>query len=1127
MKKKQTDFFLLPRKCGIGVVLLFVTAGIVRATPAKETESTNSITTVTQQKKTVKGVVKDATGEPVIGANVIQKGTTNGTVTDLDGNFSLNVPAGALLTVSYMGYSDQEIKIGNQQFLSVTLKENSRALDEVVVVGYDTQKRNTITAAVATVGSDAIINRPITDLTSALQGNVAGLNFSSDAVSNGVGGETGAEIKFNIRGIGSINGGEPYVLVDGVEQSMQNVNPADIESISVLKDASAAAVYGARAAYGVVLVTTKSGKQGKAQVTYRGTVGFSSPVNMPEMMNSLDFARYVNERSDNMGVKHWISDDLIKKMEGFLENPYSAEFPGVDANQNKTDWAGSKDAVYADTDWFDYYFKSAAIRHSHNLSVTGGTEKANYYIGLGYTYQEGLLDQVDDNLSKYNVNTKLQLVANKWLKFNFNNNVTLNILKRPMANQTIFYGIAGNSFPHTPTHLPVNSNYDLPSWNEFLYMKESHYVQDRISDAMSLSATITPLEGWNIIGEMKVRLDVEDNSFKRGNPTYEKPDGELKVITGTKQGYVYPGMEWKSSKWGSYTRGNVFNYYLSPNISSSYTHQWGEHFFKALVGFQMELQENSNGYTYRDGILGSDIYSFVNATGGLYAGEDRTHWATMGMYARLNWNYRNIYFLEFSGRYDGSSRFAPGHRWGFFPSFSGGYDMARTEYFEGWNLPFSQLKVRVSYGRLGNQNGAGLYDYIGTMNLAGAANSWFLPGVNVSATQGMIANTPKMVSPYITWEKVDNANLGLDLMVLDDRLSFTGDIYQRTTRDMIGPAEAIPAIGGIVVDDRAKVNNSTLRNRGWEVSVNWRDNLKCGFSYGVGFNLFNYKAVVTKYNNPEGLIFNNHTGLARNKGYYEGMDLGEIWGYQADDLFMSNREVDEYLKTVDLGFFKASNLWQRGDLKYIDSNGDNKVDPGKGTLDDHGDLKIIGSATPKYSFGINLNAGYKGFEVSALFQGVAKRQFPMAASTYLFGGNNYFKEHLDYFNAQHPDGYLPRLTDMGTKDYDANTGYNTTRYLLNAAYLRMKNLMVSYSFRPQLLKNIGLSYLKVYFTCDNLFTVTKLPNQFDPETLNQVNGWAGGSNESAPGLTSPQSSNGNGKVYPMNRNFVFGIDFTF
>ena len=1080
------------------------------------------------QQQMIKGQVVDDKGEAIIGATVMVKGAKEGTLTNLDGNFSVKGKVGNTLSISYVGYSRLEVKVTKLEGNRLVLKEDSKLLDEVVVVGMDKQKRNTITAAVSTVNSDAIVNRPVTDLTSALQGNVAGLNFNTDAVSGGVGGETGAEIKFNIRGIGSINGGEPYVLVDGVEQTLQNVNPNDIESVSVLKDASAAAVYGARAAYGVVLVTTKSGRKEKAQVTYRGTVGLSSPINMPEMMNSLEYANYLNESAANAGRDNVISDNLIKKMEGFMQNPYSTEFPGIDANPNGTAWAGSRDAVYANTDWFKYYFKDAAIRHSHNLSVTGGSDKFTYYVGVGYTYQEGLLDHVDDNLSKYNVNTKLQIKANKWLKFNFNNNITLNILKRPMPNQLILYALVGQTIPNAPTHYPISSEFNDAS--EFRYLKESRYVENRISDAMSFSATITPLEGWDILGEMKVRFDVEDNSYKRGFPTYEKPDGSLFVDGGVKQGYAYPGMNFQNSRWGSYTRGNAFNYYLSPNVSSSYARQWGEHYFKAMAGFQLELQENSKGYTYKDGILADDIYSFANANGILYAGDDRTHWATMGMYAKLNWNYKETYFLEFSGRYDGSSRFAPGNRWGFFPSFSTGYDMARTDYFKSLNLPVSQLKIRVSYGRLGNQNGAGLYDYLGIMNLeAGSPNAWLLPGVNPLPAKGVVANTPKMVSPNITWEKVDNANLGVDLMFLNDRLSVTADIYQRTTRDMIGPAEAIPAIGGISKDYSAKINNATLRNRGWELSVHWQDRLKCGFSYGIGFNVFNYKAVVTKYNNPEGLLFNNHTGLPGNKGYYEGMDLGEIWGYQADDLFRTNREVDEYLKTVDLSFFKANNSWQRGDVKYLDSNNDGKVDPGKGTLADHGDLKVIGNATPKYSFGINLNIGYKGFEVSALFQGVAKRDFAVAGAQYLYGSNSYFKGHLDHFSAQHPNGYLPRLTDpdKDKKDFEVNVGYNTTRYMLNAAYMRLKNLMISYTFKPQLLKNIGLNGLKVYFTCDNLFTISKLPKQFDPETLNQVNWIVGGSAKAAPALTSPLTQNGNGRVYPMNRNFVFGIDVTF
>ena len=365
------------------------------------------------QSGTITGTVVDETGMTVIGATVMVKGTNDGTITDMDGNFSLQGKVGTTLVVSYVGYATLEVKINKLTGNNLVLKEDSEVLEEVVVVGMGTQKRNTITAAVATVNQDAIVNRPVTDLTSALQGNVAGLNFASDAAADGVGGEMGAEIKFNIRGIGSINGGEPYVLVDGVEQSMQNVNPADIESISVLKDASAAAVYGARAAYGVVLVTTKSGKSGKARVTYRGTVGYSSPINVPTSMNSLEFAGYVNEMRANTGQTALFSDQTIERIKGFMSNPYSAEFPGINANQAGDGWASTYYNQYANTDWFDYYFKDKALRHSHNLNISGGSEKITYYIGLGYTYQDGLMDHVDDNISKYNINTKLQFNANE------------------------------------------------------------------------------------------------------------------------------------------------------------------------------------------------------------------------------------------------------------------------------------------------------------------------------------------------------------------------------------------------------------------------------------------------------------------------------------------------------------------------------------------------------------------------------------------------------------------------------------------------------------------------------------------------------------------------------------------
>lgn len=429
---------------------------------------------VIAQQKMITGQVVDEQGEAVIGASVMVKGAKTGTITDLDGNFSVQGKAGQTLSISYVGYTPLDVKITKLQNNRFVLKENTEVLDEVVVVGMDTQKRNTITAAVSVVKGDDIVNRPITDLTSALQGNVAGLNFASDAMGGAKGGELGTDIKFNIRGVGSINGGEPYVLVDGIEQSMQNVNPADVASISVLKDASAAAIYGARAAYGVVLVTTKSGNSEKAKVSYSGTVGFSSPIRTPQMMNSLEFAYYNNALYDAgasaSGINR-ISDSVIEKIKGFMQNPYSEEFPGIDVSSNGEDWASAYYAQYGNTDWFKYYYKDKSIRHSHNLSVQGGSQKINYYIGMGYVYQEGFLDHVKDDLSKYNLNTKIQAKPTDWLRFNLNNNITLQMIKRPMPNQSIIYNKIGSHRPSQVTHLPIDSKYNIPSWNETLFMQ--------------------------------------------------------------------------------------------------------------------------------------------------------------------------------------------------------------------------------------------------------------------------------------------------------------------------------------------------------------------------------------------------------------------------------------------------------------------------------------------------------------------------------------------------------------------------------------------------------------------------------------------------------------------------------
>ncbi len=1076
------------------------------------------------QDSKITGRVVDETGQPITGATIYLPETKLGTSTNFDGEFSISGEIDQQIVIGFIGYKEITTIVKRLHDNLYTMSTDDVQLDDVVVVAMGTQKRATITAAVTTLKGDAIVDRPVTDVTSALQGNIPGLTFSVDATSAVDAGQPGATTQFNIRGAGSINGGggAPYVLIDGIEQSLSNVNPADVESITVLKDASAAAVYGDRAAYGVILVTTKSGKEGRAKVSYRGSVGFSSPISMPEQMNSIEYANYVNERYALTGMGwNTYNSTMINLMQEFMKNPYSGELTGVQPNIAGDGWNFSN-GTYANTDWLDYRYKDFSLRQSHNISITGGTKTVRYYVGMGYTHQGGLIDFYDDNLDRYNLNTKLNITATDWLKLSINNNITLSMIERPMQNAAMLFNYTANANPTHPIRLPVDSEYNIPTQNQDIYLQSSEYNQNVISDALQLSATATVLKGWDVTASFKTRLDIDNDSHILRQPYYMEPDGDIVAVASVQPGYQPQGIAATVAKYGTYTRGSMFNAYLSPNINTQYTRSWGRHYFQGMAGYQMEYQYISNEYSSKDGMMSDDIFSFENAAGDSSVFEGRDHWTSMGFFARFNYNYDEKYFVELSGRYDGSSRFAPTGRWGFFPSVSAGYNMAKAEYFKDLNTSISMLKVRASYGLLGNRNGAGYYDYLGTMRIiTNSTNTWLLPDYNSYTLP------PTQISEDITWETVESINLGIDLTAFDDRLNVTADIYQRTTHDMLGPAEPIPAISGIDKNDLAKTNNSTLRNRGWELSVNWADKFDNGLSYGVGLNIFDYKAVVTEYNNPTGVIYNNHTGYSANIGYYEGMDVGEIWGYHANSLYMTHREIDSYLSNVDMSAIAPNDQWVRGDLKYIDTNGDGKVDFGDGTIYDHGDLDIIGNTTPRYSFGINLNVGYKGFEISTLLQGVMKRDFPLAASSYLFGGQQMFTEHLDYWSPSNPDAYLPRLTWYNNDtDRNKNTGYNTTRYLMNGAYLRMKNLVVSYKLNSNVVKKIGLSGVKIYVSCDNVFTIDDLPSQFDPETLNKVNPSAGGSTAVAPGLTSPANNNGNGIVYPLSRTFIAGLDIT-
>ena len=1065
--------------------------------------------------KKITGVVTDRAGEPLIGVTITVKGISQGSITDINGKFSLSADIGDVLQFSYIGYIPQTIKLKNLNSLKVFLVEDVKTLDEVVVVGYGSQKRTNLTGAISTVTSQELVDRPASSVTHMLQGRVPGLNITT---SSGVPGNTAS---FNIRGTNSINGGSPLVLVDGVEGDLDRVNPNDIESISVIKDASAAAIYGGRASFGVILVTTKSGSSdGKVQISYSGRVGWTEPTTSTDYENRGYYhvslvdqfyipnngRRYTSYTEEDM-------KELWERRNDKTEDP-ARPWTVLDKRNGQNVYL-----YYANTDWWQYLFKDKKPLQSHNISISGGTNKLKFYLSAGYNSEEGMYRRNTDKFRRINFHSRISADITDWLNISnntefFNSNYTYPGLGGINSNisQAQNHGLA--SFPtQNPdgTSLYTTSLTDYAIMDGLLVILDSEGFRNKTRKdnfKTTTELTLKPLKGLEIKANLTYMLYNQYDIRRQSNGTYSKYPGETSILnTGNFQNQMFeqfaPNEYWATNVFATY-QGSVSN----------------KHNYKVTGGFNYETRYNKTvrgtGYNLLSDVL--DDFNLIGVdpatnqkrmevTGG------QNEYKLAGFFGRINYDYKGIYLLELSGRYDGTSRFASGHRWGFFPSMSVGWRVSEEKFFSNMKDWCNNLKFRYSFGSLGNQQ-VGYYDYIRTISIG--TTGYLFGGARPS-----YADISAPSADNLTWETVQQHNAGVDMTFLDNRLTFTGEYYIRNTKDMLTAGITLPAVYGT---SAPKMNSADMRTKGYELSVAWRDQFKLGnkpFSYQLSFTFSDYISEITKFDNPDKLLA---------KTYYEGMRIGEIWGYRADDLFLSNREIDDYLRNVNLTAFKSNDLWRRGDLKYIDSNGDGRVDGGKGTLADHGDLQIIGNTTPKYSFGINLNLGYKGFEVSTLLQGVAKRDFPISGSNYMFGGNNYnFKEHLDYFSTENPNGYLPRLTGWkDDKDFLVNTGYNTTRYLLNAAYMRMKNLTVAYTFNKKQLKHIGISNLKVYVTCDNLFTVTKLPKQFDPETLNQVNMSAGGdAQNTAPGLTSPMKQNGNGMVYPMNRNFVFGLDFTF
>ncbi len=1054
---------------------------------ASATSATTAVAAVEfkQQQVQVTGAVTDVQGTPLPGVSVKLKGTNVGAGTDMQGRYSLKVPANGTLVFTYIGFASQEIKIGGRTSIDVKLKESSNELDAVVVVGFGRQKKANLTGSVSTIDSKALAARPVANVSQALQGAMPGLNIQT----TGLGGELNQGLSLNIRGAGSIGKGStasPLVLIDGMEGDLNSLNVQDIESITTLKDAASSSIYGSRAPFGVILVTTKRGKSGKATINYNNNLRWNSPIGLPEMLDSRSFAEYYNEAALNGGQGAVFSSEMIKKIEQFKngEINYATE-PNKQTGKYEY-YTGS----FGNTDWFKEQWKSNSFSNDHSLSMSGGSENIQYYASGAFLDQGGILRHGGDNLKRYNLSGRINATLTKHVKFNYSTRYSREDYQRPTHMIGIFYHNIARRWPTVPAKDP-NGHWSEAS--EIAQLEDGGRSNDqRDINYQQGQLQISPLKGWNIFAEGNLRVTNTNNHSdmrpayyydKNQNPDllsvgYENPPGRTNV-------YEY----------------NYKNNFFSTNIYTDYEFDVNrDHHFKVLGGFNSDWENYQTIGASRDGLIVPDVPTINTGTTESKATEgEKQHWATAGFFGRLNYNYKGRYLLEANGRYDGSSRFLKDKRWNFFPSVSVGWNVSQESF---WPLQdqIDQFKLRASYGELGNQNTRDLYPFYSKQPFSANRGSWLL-GENKPNT----SNAPGLVSDLLTWERVTSWNVGFDLSALRSRLTINLDYFNRNTFDMVGPAPELPAILGT---DVPLINNADMKSYGFELEAKWQDRVGA-FGYSVRGVLSDDQQKITRYPNPTGSL----------SKWYDNQKMGDIWGYTTLGIAKTQAEMDAHLEKVsqsDLG----SN-WTSGDIMYADLNGDGKINSGGSLLSNHGDLSIIGNSTPRYRFSLDLGADFKGFDLRVFLQGIGKRDF-MAGGPYFWGANGGmwqsagFKHHMDYFrdenspsvksgfNQPNTNAFYPRPYFSGA-DKNQKT---QTRYLQNASYMRLKNLQIGYSLPKPLLAKIGVGNMRVYVSGDNLATFTDMIKIFDPESVG-LGGWS------------------DGKTYPLSRVYSLGLNVNF
>lgn len=1077
----------------------------------------------------VSGRILDSSGQPVPGASVIEKGTTNGVNTDIDGKFTISVKSGASLEVSCIGY--ETISVAASENMSVTLKEDTQFLDEVVVVGFGTQKKVNMTGSVAAVDVDkAFGSKPITDVSKGLQGVVPGLSITYNS------NDLNASPTMKIRGTGSINGDNtPLILLDGVEvPDLSFVNPDNIKSISVLKDAASASIYGSRAAWGVVLITSKDGSavKDKVSITYSNNFSWNQPIGLP---------KYI---TDKEGVLAQLEEGMLaqKNVDGSRIEAFGMYYDTI--GKGITTWfdkysGNLSNPVYKygeDYEFIEgtpYYYRvsdpnkeifKTSFSQTHNLSVNGNTGKTNYNIGLGYTMNDGTLKAAKKNdVKRYNLNLSTNTQVKNWLNIGTKvmyvekeyeypygysqSKGATGLLYYVMRFPTFFpFGISDGSKLADGTYAS-----DSAATGEGLYFRHGNAYVANESICSSKDQYLTL--GGNVRINLAPGLSFYGD-YTRGRYNYENRS--------MRQPYYVAN--WSFPKKAAVTTNDFLERTYVSKITNTYNAYFDylfdiqkQHNFAIKVGANAEDLRYDNQSVKVNGVQDVE-HPTLNLTDGKNEGivdESLRHRATAGFFGRINYNYKEKYLLELNGRYDGSSSFRTGKQWAFFSSASAGYRISEEKFWTNIKPYVPTLKVRASYGSVGNQALESWYPYISTM--ATETVSWIGTDMNQVST----TTTPSAVNPDMTWEKIRTLDIGFDAGFFNNELNVTFDWYQRRNVGMLVAGNEIVRYAGIAVAPLE--NGGDMKTNGWELQIDYNHAFNKDFAIYGTFTLSDAKSEITKWNNTTGAL----------NSWYKGKKLGEIWGFETDRYFNSSDvNQDGTLKTgtPDQSYLQNGSFrFGAGDIKYKDLNKDGKIDTGKGTIDDHGDIKRIGNQLPRYEYSLRVGAMLKGFDVEVLLQGVGKRDMWSTSSLFIphaAGAQmNIFENQLDYWTESNQNARFPRPYINGAfgslSGLPGNSGCNNfapqTKYLNNLAYLRVKNFTVGYTLPQNLTRKIFVEKLRFYFSAQNLFTFDHIDGVMDPECT-------GGSSKS---YTNGMDMTMAGRAMPFNRQWSCGLQITF